>query len=139
MLRRTLIVVTAGLLLAAEAPKDDAAKKDRDKLQGAWKPESGKRNGKDVPAGILDKMQFTFDGDKVTVKDATREQSARFTLDPSKKPPTIDFGKTSKGIYQLKGDILELCWVRTGRDRPKKFASPADSGTILLVLKRVKK
>lgn len=133
------MVVVAGLLLAADAPKDDAAKKDREKLQGMWKPESGKRSGKDVSAAELAMMRFTFDGDKVTVKFGKSELSARFLLDPAKKPPTIDFGNTSKGIYQLKGDTLELCWVRTNRDRPTKFESPLDSHIILLVLKRAKK
>lgn len=136
---RAMLIVAAGLLLAADSSTDDAAKKDRDKLQGTWKVQNGRLNGKDIPPGLLTKWRVVIDGDNVNLKNGMRDQSFTFALDPSQKPAAIDFDGKAKGIYLLKGNTLKLCWAKAGKDRPTKFVSKPGSEIVLFFLKRVKK
>ena len=140
---RVLMLVTAGVLVAADAT-EDAAKKDQDRLQGTWKVASATKGGKEAPADRLKEMRLVVQGDKMTVRDGTRDEEATFTLTPDQKPAAIDVKpgrasrKTILGIYRLEGDALKMCWSREG-ERPREFASPEGSDAILLVLKREKK
>ena len=45
MRRRGLLLIAAGLLIAADAPKDDATKKEPAKLLGTWRVQSAERDG----------------------------------------------------------------------------------------------
>jgi uncharacterized protein (TIGR03067 family) len=143
MKRRVLMLVAACVLVAADA-KEDAAAKDKEKLQGTWKVESATRGGKEAPAERAQAMRLVIEGDQITVKEGTMAEAAMFTLLPDQKPPAIDIKpnrpgeKTVRGIYRLEGDTLTMCWSREG-GRPTEFASKEGSGAILLVLKRQKK
>ena len=48
-MRTKLLVPLLAVLLIAAADKDNAAKKDQDKLQGAWKVVSAEHNGQARP------------------------------------------------------------------------------------------
>jgi uncharacterized protein (TIGR03067 family) len=95
-----------------------------------------KNEGKDA--------QLVFKGKTVTHKTKDNEEYGTFTADPKKK--TFDLtpsdgpkeGTTLKGIYQLKGDELKMCFQPEGKDRPKDFTTEKGSGNVLLILKRVK-
>jgi uncharacterized protein (TIGR03067 family) len=143
MKRRVLMLVAACVLVAA-AGKEGAASRDQEKLQGKWEVESATRGGKKAPAERIKAMRMVIEGDRMTVKDGTRDETATFTLMPDQKPPAIDIKpnrpgeKTVRGIYRVEGDTLTMCWVREG-DRPKELVSKEGSGAILLVLKRQKK
>ena len=138
-----MLAAATGMLVAADA-KDDAAKKDRDRMQGTWTVASATHGGKQAPAERIKAMRLVIAGDKITVKEGEVHEEATFTLAPDQKPPAIDVTpgrasrKTIRGIYQLEGDSLKVCWVREG-ERPKEFASKDGSDAILLVLKREKK
>jgi uncharacterized protein (TIGR03067 family) len=63
---------------------------------------------------------------------------AKITLDPSKKPKTIDYqmiegftkGKKQLGIYEMDGDTFKSCFGAAGDERPKDFTSqPGDKRT----------
>jgi uncharacterized protein (TIGR03067 family) len=141
---RVLTLVAAGLLLVAADAKEDAAKKDRGRMQGTWKVESATKGGKKAPAEKTQAMRLVIEGDKITVKEGGHDETATFTLLPDQKPPAIDIKpsrggeKTVRGIYRIEGDTITMCWSHAG-DRPKEFASKEGSDFILLVLKREKK
>ena len=147
MKMRVPLLLTALLLLAADAPKDDA-KKEQDKFQGTWKPVSAERNGEKAAPEAVEKLRVLFAGDKLSMKDSDQaaREVATFKLDPAAKVKTIDLmltsgpekGKTSLGIYAWDGDNMKLCIAKPGSDRPTEFGTKAGSDQLLLVLKKEK-
>jgi uncharacterized protein (TIGR03067 family) len=140
MIARALLVLAVGLLPADDAPKDDAVKKEKEKLKGTWKGGEGKREA--VIVITDDSMTVTFKrGDKDRVYKGT------YKLDPTQKPKALDFlvnegpdehkGKTSLQIYELDGDKLKWCANEPGKEgRPKEFA--AQGGYLLIEFMREK-
>jgi uncharacterized protein (TIGR03067 family) len=136
-------LATVALCLAADAPSD-AAKKEQELLQGDWTLASGERAGEQIPEDLAKSLKRTIKGDVSTVtRDDQPLAKGTFTLDPTKKPKTIDVklegGEMIKGIYELSGDTFKLCYGAPGGDRPKEFATTADNGFTLAVWKRAKK
>jgi uncharacterized protein (TIGR03067 family) len=150
MTRYIVTALVGGLLLAADAPTEDAAKKDREALQGAWRPVSSEMGGKDQTAEAKEHL-LVFEGDSFTVKkgDEVRVKGT-FKLDPSKKPKAIDMtitesrrdqdkGKEMHGIYELGKDTLKWCTAEPGgKDRPKEFATKEGTRLMLVTLKKEK-
>src|SRR5207247_5926135 len=67
MRHRGLLLIAAGLLLAADAPKGDATKKELAKLLSTWRVQSAERDGQALE-GFKDMLTtFTKDG-KIAVK-----------------------------------------------------------------------
>jgi uncharacterized protein (TIGR03067 family) len=134
--------LVAGLLIGADAPKD------QDALQGTWKLASGEADGKALAEKELKGGQLVLKGNRYTVKLAGKGTvTGMQKLDSTKDPKTIDItdasgpnkGKTCLGIYELKGDEFRVAFAPPGKERPTKFASEADSGQWVHVWKRVKK
>jgi uncharacterized protein (TIGR03067 family) len=142
-----LMVLTAGLLLAANRQQDGDAKKELQTFQGTWMLVSAERDGKKVPD---EKTRLVIMGNNYSL---TQESSAvighkgTFVLDPSKKPKETevkvtegaDKGKSFLGIYELTSDDYKVCFAPPGKDRPKDFTSKPGSGHLLQVWKRDKK
>ena len=142
MTRYIVTALAVGLLLAA-----DDAKKDKEQLQGSWRPVAAEQGGKaqdDAKDHLL-----TFDGDTFTVKRGDRLLlKGTFTLDPSRSPKAIDLtvldgpqkGKKVIGIYRhVLKERLEVCLTDPGSPdaaRPKEFVA-AGSGVGLIVLERI--
>ena len=71
---------------------------------------------------------------------------AKFTLDPSRKPKTIDYqmidgptkGKKQLGIYEVTGDTARFCFGLPGAERPPDFASQSGDRRTLSVWQRKK-
>jgi internalin A len=146
MIYRSLFAILISFLLAADDPADNAAKKDRERLAGAWKIVSAERDGQPDKVSQGATITYAPDG-KFTVKFADATGGAgTYKLDPSKKPNAIDYtpdfspdkGKLHKGIYSLEGDTLKLCASDPGKARPKELATKTDSGQALFVLTRDK-
>jgi len=139
MRARVLLVMAAGLLLAADKPKDDA-KGDKDQFQGSWKVVSGEHDGVTLPEEKTKELTVTFQGDKVTIRVGDKtEPEQTFKLDPARKPREIDVTPHAKGIYELKGDDLKIRFARgEGKPRPAGFADKTAEGEAQLVLKREK-
>ncbi|MDB5307548.1 MAG: hypothetical protein JWO38_1750 [Gemmataceae bacterium] len=138
--------LVVSLLIAADAPKKDAAK-DEEMFQGTWKLGAGEAEGKALSEKQLKEGKLVIKDDKymVTLADKGTVKGTQ-KLDPTKKPKTIDIvdasgpnkGKTCLGIYELKGDEFRACFAPPGMPRPTKFATGSDSGQWIHVWKRVK-
>lgn len=140
------------LVLAAAARGDDAkpatlpadaAKADREALQGIWRlvaSEVKGRKDEKPPESAL-----KFDGDEAyELKGGEKKDPAVYRLDPSKDPRQIDLipqsgelkGTTVQAIYEIKGDTLRLALGDADR-RPKAFV-PGEGVTVVLTFKREK-
>jgi uncharacterized protein (TIGR03067 family) len=141
-----LMVLMVGLLIAADGPQDDAAKKELKTFQGTWVLVSAERDGK--KASDEKAIRLVIMDTKYSL---TQESSAvighrgAFLLDPAKKPKATDVtvtegpekGKTFLGIYELSNDDYKVCFAPAGKERPTEFSSK--SGNLLQVWKREKK
>jgi len=147
MHKRLLVTFAIFVLIAADAPQDEATKKELKTFQGTWLLESAVRDGKKQDA---DKIKLVITGQKYALSDessAVIGHRGTFKMDPSKKPKATevtvtegpDKGKTFLGIYELGGDDYKVCFAAPGKERPKEFESPAGSGQLLQVWKRAKK
>jgi uncharacterized protein (TIGR03067 family) len=157
MKSQVLLCVTAGLLLAADNPRDDSIKKEKQKLRGTWTITEVIFDGEPLPADIIGKQGLTFTEDRVAFLDKSgkKEKDGAYKIDPSKKPGAIDMPpppggpprkdkdkkkeQVSLAIYSLKDDTLKLCLsFMPGAKRPTKFESKPGSTFMLVTLKRAK-
>src|ERR1700685_963309 len=92
MLMRTLLIIAAGLLIAADA-KDDAIAKEKEKLKGTWRVASliAPDGASDTKDQLKDRT-FTFSKDTVMLKVGKVEYEIPYKIDPSKTPKEIDMG-----------------------------------------------
>ena len=127
----------------AMAVDKEAVKKDMEQLQGEWSMLMPDGSGK-----TISDSKRVCKGDETTVTFGGRlMMKARFTIDPSKKPKTIDYqmidgptkGKKQLGIYELNGDTVKFCFGSPGSERPSDFTSKPGDGRTLSVWKREKK
>ena len=144
---RPILLLTACPLLLV-AGDSDAVKKDMTQLQGEWSMVSGEIDKQPMPEALLKGSKRVAKGDETTVTiGGMLFMKAKFTVDPSKKPKTIDYmmtegltkGKTQLGIYELDGDTVKFCFAKPGQDRPPEFVTKEGSGRTLSVWKREKK
>jgi uncharacterized protein (TIGR03067 family) len=136
----TALVLVAGLSLAAD-DKDQAVKKELSKLEGNWNVVRQEKRGNLVPPVVSRRGGLLIEDDTLKWLVSGREagnQTADFTIDPTKDPKTIDIeitrgsfiGKKQLGIYRLDGDKLEICWGYTEPlKRPTKFTTKAGIGS----------
>jgi uncharacterized protein (TIGR03067 family) len=134
-----LAVITALLV----TPPDDA-KEDLKKLEGVWKLVSGEKDGKIIDDATLRTARLVIKGDTHTVKVGEDSFIGTHKVNPDQKPKAIDAmdtegtykGKTSLGIYEIKGDEFKVCFAPPGKERPKEFTSKSGTGNMVHVWKR---
>jgi uncharacterized protein (TIGR03067 family) len=135
------MLTATGLLLAP----DDAAKKDREQLQGTWTMEALEVEGQVVPADKLLGTTLLIKGDKYIIQVKDQRYETSFTLDATRKPKTIDMifldgpnkDKLARGIYSVEGDVFKMCRTREpDRDRPTEFGTWPNTGVFLVTWKR---
>jgi uncharacterized protein (TIGR03067 family) len=125
-------------LVGAAAARADQT--DQQKLQGKWIVDSFEYNGNPVER-LKDAVREFKDGKYSLTPKMGEGIDGTATLDPTQKPKTIDLdinGRILKGIYDLEGDTLKMCYNLTSDQRPTEFASKPDSGLIMIVHKRGK-
>src|SRR5262245_22538667 len=115
MRAHAVLVMFAGLLVAADA-KDDAVKKEKARLTGAWDIVSVEQEGRKVARPEGTTMKMVFQDDKFVMQsiagDKKESKEATYAIDPTQKPATIDIvpgegpdkGKTVAGIYVIDKD-----------------------------------
>jgi|SRR5579884_877257 len=136
-------LVVVSLLLAADDTKkaDEAAKKIEGDWQGVSLEQDGNKNddAENFTVKIKDGKYEAKMGDETSGK-------GKLKLDPSKKPHAIDImveegaasGQTQLGIYEVKDDMLKVCFAQPDKPRPTEFSAKEGSGNTLIVLKRRK-
>jgi uncharacterized protein (TIGR03067 family) len=140
MKRLILAALVVGLVVGADKPKKDDGQKGATALEGTWVVVSVTEDGREKEKGKG--AQLVFQGKTVTVKTPEGDHKGTFKIDTKKK--TIDLTpddkgkKVMKGIYQLKGGDLELCFARPDKDRPKDFTAGKASGQGIVLLKLTK-
>jgi uncharacterized protein (TIGR03067 family) len=131
------------LIFLGAAPQDDV-KKELAKFEGTWQPFYVEMDGKEFKGDIKEHRlviagkSFVFTGDS--------KMEGTITIDPSKKPPTIDTETTSGdhkgtkmvGIYEISKDRLMVCYTAAGSERPTEFRTKEKSGRFIVMYKRLK-
>ncbi len=142
-----LIGLAAFLMSIASAQDKEAINKDLAQLQGEWVMVSGTVDGTVMPEATRDSAKRVCSGDVTTVTLGSQLlMKAKFTLDPSRKPKTIDYqmidgptkGKEQLGIYEINGDTVKSCFGSPGSKRPADFTSKPGDGRTLSEWKRKK-
>ncbi len=142
-----LIGLAAATISSSWAEENEAVKNDLAQLQGEWSMVSGSADGQPLSDDMRQQMKRVCKGDETTTTMAGRIfLKAKFTIDPSKKPKTIDYqmtdgftkGKKQLGIYEVDGDTFRSCFAKPGDERPADFTSKPGDGRTLSVWKREK-
>jgi uncharacterized protein (TIGR03067 family) len=137
-----VIVVLA--LVGADGAQD-AAKKEMTRLEGEWSMVSGEIDGQALPEELRKgAKRVAKEGETIVTINGRLFLKAKFTIDPTKKPKTIDYtftdgptkGKKQLGIYELDGDTVKFCFSAPDKDRPADFTAKEGSGRTLSVWKR---
>jgi len=139
--RLLAILIVASTAAAAHAADDKPAGM---KLLGAWVVDSAEEGGVDTERPVGDRVQFKQGEIVVTPQDG-KEQKAKYKVDTSKTPHTIDIDfeqggakLTIKGLYAFKDGKLRLCMSPPKQDRPKSLTSEKETQQISMTLSRVK-
>ncbi len=145
-LLKLLPALSVVVLFAADAPKEDATKKDLEKMQGTWAVVSQEFSGTKLTEEMIKQANVTL-----VVKDQTytilfgtqQVAKGKIKLDATKKPKQIDGiddkGMTMLGIYEIDGDMMKVNFAQPGNDRPTELATKEKSMQILIGYKRVSK
>lgn len=140
--------ITVALLLALALPaargdeKADAAKK----IEGTYEVVAVVIGGKPEDKKKDEVQAFVIKDGELTIKLAKRDEKAKFTLDPSKKPAHIDImpdkDETVPGIYETKdtdkGLELTIAFAKEGKtaERPKDFKGEGKDVTVIRLLRK---
>ncbi len=142
----SVVAILCATVVSAGDAKDEAIKKDRQRIEGTWQVTALTINGNQAKAKDVQKL-FVVNGNDGTWairSDGKVISKGTSTFDPTKKPKTIDFtptegGSTGEkffGIYQLRKNTRKLCFAPAGKDRPTEFSSTAENKHFLVAFKR---
>ena len=136
-----LFVLVAAVAVRAEEKKPESA-------DGVWVVTSIEFAGTKISAEDLKKTPttVTLKGDKWTVKMGDKVSSGTSKVDLTKKPAEIDTtetegdnkGQSMKGIMEIKGDMMKVCFDGSGKARPKEFSTKDKPTYMLIEYKRMK-
>jgi len=128
-------LLVAALLLAPLAvvwADDKKASDDPSKMLGTWKVKSGEKDGKLQTSTDLKGKEVKITRDTITcTKDGKTDMACTYKIETKSTPWKIELkgtegehkGKTMKGIVQLNGDTLKICFAKPDKDAPKDFAT----------------
>jgi len=137
-----------------DAKKRALQEDEKRMLKGSWKLVAIEDRGKPCP--ILKsspEIICIFHDNKVLIrrhatgKRPAEDQSEPYILDPLANPPAIDFtwGETSaskrkvRGIYNLEGNKLRICFSQDDNQRPNQFVSTPDGKSGIIVFERLQR
>lgn len=141
---RRLQIASFCCLLFASLSSQAAADDDLARWQGTWKLVACTYNGEPQPAN----MQWVVSGDHYNIRLDGKMGTDPYTfkLDPRQKridvfhheTPKGTWGGSFKGIYEIKGDSLKVCYDGKGQRYPQSFAAGRGSGHVLYVFQRMR-
>jgi uncharacterized protein (TIGR03067 family) len=136
----TCLLAGCGLSTAADTVVEQSD--DRAAWQGTWKLVSCVSGGKSQVAD----MAWVVRGDRYTIRiDGIEGQDPYpFELDSSQKrvyvnhhdTPEGTYGGKFKGIYEVNGNALKVCYDLKGEQYPQSFAACQSSGYVLFEFRR---
>jgi uncharacterized protein (TIGR03067 family) len=140
MRRHALLVLSAGLLIAADAKNDDFAKKELKDLSGTYVMVSGESKAEKLSEESIKEAKLVMDGDKYTATFGGDAVKGTLKIDPTKAPKEIDAtdgeGKTMLGIYKFEKGQFTVCFAPSGKERPKEFSVKVGTGDFIHVWKK---
>jgi uncharacterized protein (TIGR03067 family) len=135
-----LLVLGVGLLIAADAKNDDAAKKELKNLSGSYVMASGESKAEKLSEDSIKTAKLTIEGEKYTASFGEGAVMGTLKVDPTKTPKEIDAtdseGKTILGIYKFDKDQFTVCFAPPNKERPKEFSVKAGTGDFIHVWKK---
>jgi uncharacterized protein (TIGR03067 family) len=143
MRRLTAVALFVAMTCAAGRAQDDA-KAAAKKLEGTYEVVSISAGGKADDKKRDEIKSFVIKDGMITVT-SRREETAKFTVDPSKKPAHIDIDpgkdRTVQGIYEAKETAkgLELTIAFAdgpNAERPKDFKGEAEKTLVIRLLRK---
>jgi uncharacterized protein (TIGR03067 family) len=107
-------------------------------LEGDWRMVSCVRDGYPLEPMLLKSGRRIGKGSETTTLFGSQVfMKARYAVDRTKKPKTIDFflgdGQTQHGIYEMEGANFKVCFGAPGQPRPTEFKSEQGDGRTLTV------
>lgn len=143
------VLLTAVVARAfADEAQDEAIKKDRKLIEGTWRVVALEIDGNKSMEEDARKLTVVngSDGTWSLRSEGNEISKGTSTIDPTKKPKTIDFtvtegegkGNQYPGIYELGEKTRKLCFAPPGNARPTEFSSTPGSEHILVTLEREK-
>jgi uncharacterized protein (TIGR03067 family) len=143
-----VLLMTIVAIASAGDAMEEAIKKDRKRIEGIWRAVVLVVNGNKFSEENAKALTVVNGADGTwSVRDRGKEISkGTSTIDPTKKPKTIDFtpttgddkGRQYLGIYELGEKTRRLCFAPAGQGRPTEFSSTPGSEHILVTFEREK-
>jgi uncharacterized protein (TIGR03067 family) len=142
------LLTAIATIAAADDAKDEAIKKDRKQIEGTWRVVALEVNGNKAMEKDAKKLTVVNGSDGTwSLRSEDKEISkGTSTIDPTKKPKTIDFtstegdgkGNQHLGIYEIGKNTRKVCFAPPGKERPTEFSSTPGSQHILVTFQREK-
>lgn len=114
-------------------------------LVGTWQAVSAVVSGQSLSGDTVNTIRLILTATRFTTRRGSETLfDSTYTADSTQSPMHIEMigveefaGKPALGIYELKGEMLQLCYKMPGFPRPADFESQDGSGAFLITLKRV--
>jgi uncharacterized protein (TIGR03067 family) len=142
------LLTSLATIATADDAQHKAIEKDRKLIEGTWRIAVLQVNGEEAKQEDAKKLKVVngSDGTWSLRSEGNEIGKGTSTIDPTKKPKTIDFTATEAtgvtnqylGIYELGKESRRLCFAQPGKERPTEFASPPGSEIILVTFEREK-
>lgn len=140
------IIVFLALILAGCASLKNSISPQRS-IIGQWRCLSATVDSKPLNDKKVSELRLTLTRDRYKTEDAKEVLfDSVYSINTAAIPAQITLigtegnltGKEAKGIFEISGDLLLLCYAMPGKPRPTSFQSLPGSGAHFIVWKRNK-
>jgi uncharacterized protein (TIGR03067 family) len=141
-----LLVAGIGSRTPAQEAKADLVKQELKRLHGAWVLVGLEQGGKKVPEAQVKAagVKLVIEGSGYNFEADGKTSAGILRIDPATAPKRFDTqdttfggkGEKAVGIYHLAGDLLRVCYVPEGRQRPTEFKTQPGSDQVMQTFRR---